>query len=132
MSILFEPVRLGELQLANRIVMAPMTRSRADQHGVPTPEMVEYYRQRASADVKALARRVLGKTPIKALLDPGGTGHDQVTFDDARCAVALGGQRITIAGNEGDVLSLDRFGKGCGHGVHEIVPSELSKAFSDL
>ena len=49
MSILFEPVRLGDLQLANRIVMAPMTRSRADEHGVPTPEMVEYYRQRASA-----------------------------------------------------------------------------------
>ncbi|MBP3363291.1 MAG: alkene reductase, partial [Pseudomonas sp.] len=49
MSILFEPVRLGELELANRIVMAPMTRSRADQHGVPTAEMVEYYRQRASA-----------------------------------------------------------------------------------
>ena len=40
MSILFEPVRLGELELANRIVMAPMTRSRADQHGVPTAEMV--------------------------------------------------------------------------------------------
>lgn len=49
MNILFEPVRLGELQLANHIVMAPMTRSRADQHGVPTAEMVEYYRQRASA-----------------------------------------------------------------------------------
>ena len=49
MSILFEPVRLGDLELANRIVMAPMTRSRADQHGVPTAEMVEYYRQRASA-----------------------------------------------------------------------------------
>ena len=49
MSILFEPVRLGELELANRIVMAPMTRSRADQHGVPTAEMVEYYRQRATA-----------------------------------------------------------------------------------
>ena len=49
MSILFEPVRLGDLQLANRIVMAPMTRSRADQQGVPSPEMIEYYRQRASA-----------------------------------------------------------------------------------
>lgn len=49
MSILFEPVCLGELQLANRIVMAPMTRSRADARAVPTAEMVEYYRQRASA-----------------------------------------------------------------------------------
>ncbi|MEE1923604.1 alkene reductase [Pseudomonas sp. 148P] len=49
MSILFEPVRLGELQLANRIVMAPMTRSRADARAVPGAEMVEYYRQRAAA-----------------------------------------------------------------------------------
>lgn len=49
MSILFEPVRLGELQLANRIVMAPMTRSRADGDAVPGSDMVEYYRQRAGA-----------------------------------------------------------------------------------
>lgn len=49
MSILFEPVCLGELQLANRIVMAPMTRSRADAGAVPSADMVEYYRQRASA-----------------------------------------------------------------------------------
>lgn len=49
MSILFEPVRLGELELGNRIVMAPMTRSRASVQAVPTAEMVDYYRQRASA-----------------------------------------------------------------------------------
>ena len=49
MSILFEPLALGDLQLANRIVMAPMTRSRALGDGLPGPEMVEYYRQRASA-----------------------------------------------------------------------------------
>ena len=49
MSVLFEPVALGELQLANRIVMAPMTRSRALADAVPGGDMVEYYRQRASA-----------------------------------------------------------------------------------
>ena len=49
MSVLFEPVTLGELQLANRIVMAPMTRSRALADAVPGSDMVEYYRQRASA-----------------------------------------------------------------------------------
>ena len=32
---LFEPVVLGPYTLANRIVMAPLTRSRADEHGVP-------------------------------------------------------------------------------------------------
>ncbi len=49
MSILFEPLRLGELHLANRIVMAPMTRSRADARALATADMVEYYRQRAGA-----------------------------------------------------------------------------------
>ena len=47
--MLFEPVTLGRLQLRNRIVMAPMTRSRAADGDMPTRLMVEYYRQRASA-----------------------------------------------------------------------------------
>jgi len=46
---LFEPTRLGALELANRIVMAPMTRSRAGPGDVPTALAVEYYRQRATA-----------------------------------------------------------------------------------
>ena len=49
MSDLFEPTRLGRLALRNRVVMAPMTRSRADESGDPSELMVEYYRQRASA-----------------------------------------------------------------------------------
>lgn len=48
-SRLFDPVTLGSLTLANRIVMAPMTRSRADVHDCPTDLHVEYYWQRASA-----------------------------------------------------------------------------------
>ncbi|MEZ5571469.1 MAG: alkene reductase [Halioglobus sp.] len=46
---LFTPLNLGALQLRNRIIMAPMTRSRAGAEGVPTELMIEYYRQRASA-----------------------------------------------------------------------------------
>lgn len=45
----FEPVQLGDLTLANRLVMAPMTRNRAEANGVVTPMMVTYYQQRASA-----------------------------------------------------------------------------------
>lgn len=48
-SDLFEPVLLGSLRLHNRIVMAPLTRSRAGEDGVPGPLMAEYYAQRASA-----------------------------------------------------------------------------------
>lgn len=46
---IFSPVQLGDLTLANRVVMAPMTRDRAGPGDVPTDTMVEYYRQRASA-----------------------------------------------------------------------------------
>ncbi len=46
---LFTPVSLGALNLSNRVIMAPMTRDRAGPGDVPTPLMVEYYRQRASA-----------------------------------------------------------------------------------
>jgi N-ethylmaleimide reductase len=46
---LFTPLTLGAMELRNRIVMAPMTRSRADTDAVPTEMMLNYYRQRASA-----------------------------------------------------------------------------------
>ncbi|RFO95000.1 alkene reductase [Rhodoferax lacus] len=49
MNPLFEPLALGDLHLANRIVMAPMTRNRAGADGVPGPLMAEHYAQRAAA-----------------------------------------------------------------------------------
>lgn len=48
-SDLFEPFRLGSLKLQNRIVMAPLTRSRAGKHDVQRQMNAEYYAQRASA-----------------------------------------------------------------------------------
>jgi 2,4-dienoyl-CoA reductase-like NADH-dependent reductase (Old Yellow Enzyme family) len=50
MPNLFDPLKLGALDLPNRIVMAPLTRSRATPGGrVPTRLQADYYRQRASA-----------------------------------------------------------------------------------
>lgn len=45
---LFQPIKLGKLELANRMAMAPLTRSRADDSLAPTDMVVEYYSQRAS------------------------------------------------------------------------------------
>lgn len=45
---LFTPLTIGTMELPNRLVMAPLTRMRADLNGVPTDVMVDYYRQRAS------------------------------------------------------------------------------------
>ena len=45
---LFKKFNLGNIELQNRVVMAPLTRSRAE-HNIPNQLMAEYYRQRASA-----------------------------------------------------------------------------------
>jgi len=49
MPSLFDPLRLGALELPNRVIMAPLTRCRAAAGRVPTAMNVEYYTQRASA-----------------------------------------------------------------------------------
>jgi N-ethylmaleimide reductase len=45
---LLQPVKLGDITLANRMVMAPLTRSRAVEGNVPSELAIEYYTQRAS------------------------------------------------------------------------------------
>ncbi|KAA1181307.1 alkene reductase [Photorhabdus heterorhabditis] len=50
MPTLFDPIRIGDLDLPNRIIMAPLTRTRAVGEGrIPNALMAEYYVQRASA-----------------------------------------------------------------------------------
>jgi N-ethylmaleimide reductase len=46
---LFQPIKLGAIEAPNRILMAPLTRGRADPGFIPTAMMAEYYRQRAGA-----------------------------------------------------------------------------------
>jgi 2,4-dienoyl-CoA reductase-like NADH-dependent reductase (Old Yellow Enzyme family) len=48
-TTLFDPLKVGDLLLPNRIIMAPLTRSRAGDIRVPNDLMVKYYEQRASA-----------------------------------------------------------------------------------
>jgi 2,4-dienoyl-CoA reductase-like NADH-dependent reductase (Old Yellow Enzyme family) len=48
-NTLFDPIRVGELDLPNRIIMAPLTRCRASDGRVPNDVMRHYYRQRATA-----------------------------------------------------------------------------------
>lgn len=49
MPTLFDPIKMGDLELPNRIIMAPLTRCRAEPGRVPGPLMAEYYVQRADA-----------------------------------------------------------------------------------
>ena len=49
MTTLFDPIQLGDISAANRILMSPLTRGRATADHVPTDIMIDYYRQRAGA-----------------------------------------------------------------------------------
>jgi 2,4-dienoyl-CoA reductase-like NADH-dependent reductase (Old Yellow Enzyme family) len=49
MPTLLSPLRLSDLNLPNRIILAPLTRSRASAGRIPNALMAEYYRQRSSA-----------------------------------------------------------------------------------
>lgn len=49
MPTLFDPLKLGDLTLKNRVLMSPLTRCRAVDGRVPNALMAEYYRQRAGA-----------------------------------------------------------------------------------
>jgi len=53
MTTLFDSCRVGDIELATRIVMAPLTRNRAAPGQVPTPLMAQYYAQRADPDTGA-------------------------------------------------------------------------------
>lgn len=48
-TLLLSKYTLGDMELSNRMVMAPLTRNRASEGGIPTDLNVEYYQQRASA-----------------------------------------------------------------------------------
>ncbi|MFW2851018.1 alkene reductase [Sphingomonas sp. TX0543] len=65
MPTLFDPIALGAIHAPNRIIMAPLTRTRATSDHVPTELMIEYYRQRASAgliisEATGISRQGLG------------------------------------------------------------------------
>ena len=69
MSKLLEPLKVGALELPNRVVMAPLTRLRGTVDHLPTPVMVDYYRQRAGAGMI-----ITEGTPVS----PMGVGYAQV------------------------------------------------------
>lgn len=85
MQDLFSPVNLGAISLKNRIAMAPLTRNRAGEGGVPQPMNVTYYEQRASAGLI-----ITEATPIS----PMGHGYPALPgiYTDAQVA---GWKKIT-------------------------------------
>jgi len=68
---LFQPLTIGDLQLKNRVILAPMTRSRAGAARLANPLMAEYYVQRASAGLILTEATVVSDQGIGWLDSPG-------------------------------------------------------------
>jgi N-ethylmaleimide reductase len=120
---LFTPVTLGSLRLPNRILMAPLTRCRADAQHVPTDLMVTYYSQRASAGlIVSEATMVQQGHSAFGAREPGIYGPAHVAgWRKVTAAVHARGGRI--------VLQLWHGGRAChsllNHGLQPVAPSAL-------
>jgi N-ethylmaleimide reductase len=95
MTGLFDPIRVGAFDLPNRIVMAPMTRSRANADGTVPDIVAEYYRQRAGAGLilsEAIYVSAMAKGYVRT---PGLANEDHVAaWKRVTDAVHAAGGRI--------------------------------------
>ena len=97
MTTIFDPIILGDLKLPNRIIMAPLTRCRADEGRVPNALMAEYYVQRASAGL--IISEATSVTPMGVGYPdtPGIWSNDQVRgWSNITKAVHAAGGRIVL------------------------------------
>ncbi|MDF7673490.1 alkene reductase [Acetobacteraceae bacterium ESL0709] len=78
MPTLFDPIQLGSIQAANRVFMAPLTRAKATKAGVPTPIMVEYYTQRATAGLIVSEATGISRQGLGWINGPGIWNDEQV------------------------------------------------------
>jgi N-ethylmaleimide reductase len=78
MDTIFEPIKMSNSTLKNRVVMAPLTRSRADNSGNPTDMMTEYYAQRSGAGLIISEATNISKEAYGYELTPGIFSNDQI------------------------------------------------------
>jgi 2,4-dienoyl-CoA reductase-like NADH-dependent reductase (Old Yellow Enzyme family) len=97
MPSLNDPIRIGDLDLPNRVLMSPLTRSRATENRIPTDLMLEYYVQRASAGLIISEATCISPLSVGYERTPGIWSEEQVA----------GWRRITDAvHNAGGRISL--------------------------
>lgn len=78
MTTYFDPLKIGDLDLPNRIIMPPLTRSRATEDGVPVDIMATYYRQRATAGLIISEGTYVNKNAVGFERAPGLYTTEQV------------------------------------------------------
>lgn len=122
MSDLSTPLALGPLMLPNRILMAPLTRCRADDDHVPGSLMAEYYSQRASAGLIIAEATMAIEGNSSFWMEPGIYSAAQIAgWKLTTDAVHAAGGRI--------FLQIWHGGRAChpllNHGVQPVAPSPI-------
>jgi 2,4-dienoyl-CoA reductase-like NADH-dependent reductase (Old Yellow Enzyme family) len=125
MKTLFDPIRVGDLDLPNRIIMSPLTRCRASQGRVPNALMAEYYTQRCAAGL--IISEATSVTPMGVGYPdtPGIWSEDQVDgWRQVTDAVHAAGGRMVLqlwhVGRISDPAYLD--------GRQPVAPSAIAAA----
>ncbi len=97
MPSLFDPIQVGDLHLPNRIIMAPLTRCRAEAGRVPGALMAEYYVQRASAGLIISEATAVTPQGVGYPDTPGIWSAEQVQgWKNVTSAVHAAGGRIVL------------------------------------
>jgi 2,4-dienoyl-CoA reductase-like NADH-dependent reductase (Old Yellow Enzyme family) len=125
MPSLLDPIQVGDLYLPNRVVMAPLTRSRAADRRIPNALMAEYYAQRASAGMILSEATAVSPMGVGYANTPGIWSEEQVEgWKLVTSAVHAAGGRIVLqlwhVGRISDPVFLD--------GKLPVAPSAIAAA----
>lgn len=123
MQTLFQALQVGAINLPNRIIMAPLTRCRADAQHIPNDLMAEYYAQRASAGLLIAEATMVMEGNSAFWMEPGIYSEAQVAgWKKTTDAVHAAGGRI--------FLQLWHGGRAChpllNNGRQPVAPSPIA------
>lgn len=123
---LLEPIATPVLSLANRIVMAPMSRRRVENEGVPSGLLARYYAQRASAGLIIAESTVVSRSGMGIALLPGIYSEEQIAgWKNVTDAVHQQGGKIFVqlvhSGRIGHPLNIPG-------GLSPVAPSAIAAA----
>ena len=129
MNSLFKPLELGALALPNRILMAPLTRCRAEDKHVPGSLMADYYSQRAGAGLIIAEATMVMEGNSAVVTEPGIYSEAQVTgWKLVTDAVHAAGGRI--------FLQIWHGGRAChpllNNGLQPVAPSAIAITNSEV
>lgn len=124
MTDLFAPTTLGDLELSNRLVMAPLTRNRAGEGEAPSDLVVEYYAQRATAGLIVTEGTQPSAVGQGYPHTPGLHSEDQVLgWRKVADAVHAKGGRIVA-----QLMHSGRIGHPAITGIQSVAPSAIPAA----